>query len=412
MTLYYLLNAPSKAVIHVWTVLVLVLCIAKTISAASAKNRRYIAVFAVGSVLWYMIFQIEHDLQLYGPENSSVGLCRALGILPHMYWTAALLLLTAFSVWLTVKMTKAEKKRINPNSIKLAVDRMPFGMCCYKSNGHVILSNMHMEDLCFSVTGRPLMNGHEFSRAIKEDNLTIGDTTWHFTRRQFSYGSEILFELIASDVTSEYEVTRQLMADNAELERIISELAVYNRSIDDTVKRHEILNAKMTIHDEMNRVMLAGIAAVESGDKAKLDEILDLWAHNLKLYFEDPVLIKRSGRDEITSLATLLGIELTWGEHAGDSLDSETENIVYIAAREALANAAKHAHAKHMNISFSQTKTGLTVRYTNDGACSGESIAFSGGLKNLEEIVKKKGGCLSTASEDAFTLILSVPLQK
>ena len=84
---------------------------------------------------------------------------------------------------------------------------------------------------------------------------------WRFVRRELLLDGERLHELTASDVTAEYAKTEALQRDKEALSRLKAELNEYNLGIDDTVRKQEILRAKVNIHDEMNRLMLSTVAA-------------------------------------------------------------------------------------------------------------------------------------------------------
>ena len=111
-------------------------------------------------------FQLEHDLILYTRGVECLRLTYWPGCLPHLWWILWHILMTVLTVLLTGNRLKWEKKHINPNTIQIAMDSMPFGICCYTDNGHVVFSNSVMDELCMGITGRALMNGFELSNAF------------------------------------------------------------------------------------------------------------------------------------------------------------------------------------------------------------------------------------------------------
>lgn len=409
MTAFLLIGEGAKAFVYAWTVLLLVLCLYNSVNAIYVGSRFYIPVFAVLSLVLYFEFQLEHDLILYTKGSQCLRLTYWLGSLPHLWWLLWHILMTVLAVLLTGNRLQWEKKHINPNSIQIAMDSMPFGICCYTDNGHVVFANAVMDELCMEITGQALMNGFELSNAVHESNITLNGITWHFTHDRIAYHGVNLFEIIASDVTSEYTATEKLICGNEELKRMNAEMRKYNQNIDDTIRSREVLTAKMTIHDEMNKVMLAGIAAAESKETEKLNDVLNLWNRNMLVFFKNSGEFSRHSREEITALAELLGIKLSWSGCNEGSLAPEAADVVYKAAREAISNAAKHAHAKQIDITFSETDADITVLLSNDGMRHEGDTVFGGGLRNLEEVAGRIGGSLSVTDAGRYTLVLTLP---
>ena len=94
--------------------------------------------------------------------------------------------------------------------------------------------------------------------------------------------NERLHEIIAINVTNEYNKTQDLEKEKLELSQIKRELEDYNLTINDVVKHQEILQAKINIHDEMNRLMLLSVAT-ESDSADELNNIFSLWQENALL---------------------------------------------------------------------------------------------------------------------------------
>jgi len=84
---------------------------------------------------------------------------------------------------------------------------------------------------------------------------------------------------------------------------------------------------------------------------------------------------------------------------------------VYTTAREALANAAKHAAATAMDISFEETTEALCCSFRNNGTLPNGEIRFTGGLLNLSRLAAEQGAVLSVEADKQFTLRLCFPKQ-
>lgn len=226
------------------------------------------------------------------------------------------------------------------------------------------------------------------------------------SRRDIFLNGEKLHEMIAADISAEYERTRMLERDKAELSRLMRELEKYYLSIDDTVRRQEILQARINIHDEMNGLMLS-TASASVEDKAAIDSIFSLWEKNaLLLCMEADKAADAKAASGIEQLAAALNIRLIWQDVLPDALSDEQRGLFFSAAKEAIANAAKHAKATTMTLSFSETDTDILCDFANDGIAAPETIAFAGGLRNLSLLADKQGAAVSVNSDKEFTLSL------
>ncbi len=121
--------------------------------------------------------------------------------------------------------------------------------------------------------------------------------------------------------------------DMSELDRLNRELSEYYLSIDDTVRRKEILQAKMNIHDEMNRLMLSTVAT-DSEDTAALDAIFSLWEKNaLLLCMESERKAAGHEKSSIEALAKALGLRLIWHDDLPSELSGSQQELLFFTAQ-------------------------------------------------------------------------------
>ena len=111
----------------------------------------------------------------------------------------------------------------------------------------------------------------------------------------------------------------------------------------------------------------------------------------------------------VEKLAEALKIRLVWKSDLPETLNAEQRGLFFSAAREALANAAKHAEAKRMEISLTETDKEICCTFTNDGKVPTNEIRFAGGLYDLSVLAAKQGAALSSDTGEEFTLILRFP---
>ena len=409
MTPIMILSEPVRSFFSLWAFTVLLSCIFSAILAAIQKRARIAVLSLLPFGCGYFLWQVLFDIHLFGNTEKANPISRSLGHLPWLTWSAALFLLTVFAVWIFIGVIRFGKRSLTPTAVKFCLDSMPCGVCCWRDNGRVLFSNEYMNRICFAVTGGPLMNGNQFYAAIKDGIVTVEGKVWRFSMRDRVFDGGNLHELIASDITAEYEKTKALKEDRAELSRLNDELREYNLGIDDTVRKQEILQAKVNIHDEMNRLMLSTVAAESEGTEAA-ENIFSLWEQNaLLLCMEADGKTYENAFGHIKKLAEALKIGLVWNGDLPAVLSEKQRELFFSAAKEALANAAKHAGAKKMTVSFEQTESCVFCRFTNDGRIPEGEVRFTGGLSNLSTLAKKQGAELSAKGGDLFTLTLRFP---
>ena len=301
------------------------------------------------------------------------------------------------------------KRSITPAAVKLCLDQMPCGVCCWHDNGRVLFSNICMNRLCVALTGSPLLNGNSFYDRTSGGILTVDGRVWRFACWDMTFDGERLHEMIASDITTEYAKTQALEQDKAELSRLKRRLQEYSLIMEDAVRRQEILQAKVNIHDEMNRLMLSTMAA-EKDDTQALNRIFSLLVQNaLLLCMQADDTQDQKAVTRVHELADALGIGLIWSGDVPPALTEKQRALFFTAAQEAVINAAKHAEAKTLEIAFTEDEATLCCDFINGGNVTAGDVNFVGGLANLALLAGEQGAFIRAKADKAFTLSLHFP---
>ncbi|MBO4534867.1 MAG: hypothetical protein J5755_02890 [Clostridia bacterium] len=410
MTSFDTLSALARAFFALWALLLCLACIGNVLLPLWRKRFLFSVLALVLLAPAYLIWQVIFDIALKGRLGIPVSsITLATGGVAWVWWLVTMLVLTAATVLLLVFNIRYERRHITLASVKQYLDKLPSGVCCWKDNGRVLFANMRINDLCVAITDGQLLNGNAFGDAVADKILTVDGRSWRFAVQDITVGKEQLHEMIATDVTSELAKAQALQEDKAELSRLNRELKEYNRTIDETVRRQEILQAKVNIHDEMNKLMLSTVAA--ASDQAALDKIFSLWEQNaLLLCMQADGAEDKKAVDSVERLAAALKIRLVWREALPSTLSEPQRDLFLSAAQEAVANAAKHAEAKEIVISFEETDGRLVCRLTNDGLLPQGAVTYTGGLLNLALLADKQGAIVETTVDDRFTLALVFPL--
>lgn len=405
MISFNMLTPFARSLFALWALLLGLADIVSAVLALVNKRYRFTAASLVLFTPVYFLWQVIFDFSLFGKNEAASGSTSALCEMPLPFWLLAFVLLTVPGVLLLIYNVRYDKNFITPGSIKLFLDGLPCGICCWRENGRVLFSNVSMNILCAALTGNPLLNGNRFREAVKGDILTVDGQVWRFSCRDIVLDGEKLIEMVASDITAEYAKTQALEKDKADLALLNRKLKEYYLSMDDAVRRQEILQAKVNIHDEMNRLMLSTMAA-GTADTAELDRIFTLWEQNALILCMEA---DGEGGDSLEELAAALKLELCRQDDIPEALSEKQRGLFFSAAKEAMVNAVKHAGAKTLAIGFEETEDRIFCRFTNDGAVPVNAVHFSGGLKNLALIAKKQGATVSAESDKSFTLTLCFP---
>ncbi len=403
---FNMLTELSRSVFSLWVLTLCLIFIFAIILSVGQKRYRYAVFSSIPFLCAYFLWQIIFDIHLFGASKSVNESSLKLGGLAWIYWLTALVALTFSAVILLVRIIRYGKRSITPAAVKLCLDKMPCGVCCWRDSGRVLFSNICMNNLCIKLTDSPLLNGNHFYEKVSGGILSADGRVWRFTCRDFLFGGENLHEMIASDITGEYAETQALEKDKAELSRLKQKLQEYSLSIEETVRRQEILQAKVNIHDEMNRLMLSTMAAGKE-DTRQLDRIFSMWDQNaLLLCMQADDSAEKKAVTRVNDLAKALGINLNWLAELPPSLTEKQKDLFFTAAHEAVVNAAKHAGAENLNIDFTVNEAEICCRFTNDGKVTPGDVRFVGGLANLVMLAGEQGASVSAEADNDFSLYL------
>lgn len=415
MTLFYELPFFPRSLFGLWAFL---LCCSGIIGIVlSISFKRYqnallsLTASAPSYYLWQVVFNISGIVR-NAPLSAPTKVSSVLSGLPWLVWFMTLLVITFAALLAIYLNVRYSRTHITPLAIKQCGDRMSCGICYWMDNGRVAFSNDCMNRLCLALTGSQLLNGNSFRNAVSDGTQTVGTKVWDFTFRDVTLNGRSLHEMVARDVTETYAKTESLQLSNARLERMTEELKTYGLQIDDIVRRQEILQAKINIHDEMNRLMLSTMAA-EKDDAEALDRIFTQWQKNaLLLCREAEEKTGQNATDQLEKFAQLLGIKLHWNGSFPDAMTEDQRDLFFTAVREAIVNAVKHAEAEMLTVSFAETDTVISCTFENDGTVRAGEVRFTGGLTNLSQLAKERNAVLSAEAGETFKLHLLFPKKR
>lgn len=322
---------------------------------------------------------------------------------------------------LYVRDYKWRKEHLSLNSIKESIDSMPYGMCCYYEEGMPRLINDNMNKLSLVIFGEYISNAAQFWEKLNEEERTesakriilkdlptwiIKDSqVWSFSRKKINFEKGYLYEIIATDISKEYEKTKQLEQDNNRMKEVTQKLKEYSKNVTRLTVEKEVLDAKVRIHSELGQTLVATRRYLSAKD---LDEkqLLDMWNKNIKLLKKESLNIANDDYKILDINAKQLGIELVMPEKLPEG--ENIKNIIISAVDECITNTYKYAKSRRLVLEVSEEGNIYTVCISNPADMPETNIIEKGGLSNLRRRVEGQGGSMETRIKPCFSLMLSV----
>lgn len=302
-----------------------------------------------------------------------------------------------------------ENSHLSELSVKEGMDKIKTGLCYYYPDGRVKLENPIIEKISQDVLGITIKNGLIFWAKInaKDGLVHLSDgTVYSIKRNELNYDGQILYEIIASDVTEEEKQLKTLSKKEEELRVFNEHLRKFDSAVNENIYAREILEAKIKVHDELGLALLKMRHYMETGsqDDNELDEIRQMWK---KIRLMDLEEDKNEDIDnllkDVNEAANAIGIKMIV---RGDvsSLDTRLQKHLAAGAREYLTNAVRHAKASEVIITLEQEQ----IIYEDNGNIKVKEYVEGSGLGSLRHIVEGEGLKMEVLVEPKFRLIIEV----
>jgi len=335
---------------------------------------------------------------------------------------AGLLSVNGYLAAFLARELRHRKNTITPDSVKESLDHLPTGLCFCDKDGSVMLANHRMYDLCQKIVGRDLQNAMLFWEILSKGTpqegvtrLTEGErptfrlsdgTVWSF-KRQVEEG---VVQLIGSDITHLRSLADDLAQKNLALAERNLRLQDYNDNVEQLAREKEQLDTKARIHSQFGQALLATRHFLRDEDAPDQD-VMEIWEQTRQT-LRDNVAVDEDAYslESLKQTARAAGMTL---ELRGSIPSEGTVGSLFMeAAVEALTNAVRHAHAKHLYFEISQTEDTAVARFANDGRIPSAPITEGGGLSALRRKTELVGGTMTVETAPAFALVLTVPKER
>lgn len=397
---------------------------------AAAVTMRLSPVYVTCSVVLtaavFIVLQSMADVSLCANEADPRFSFPAV-ILKDVPWImVALVIVVIFAaeVLCLVAVNRAGRDKLSPGSVKESLDALPDGVCFFSEDGRILLSNRRMQHISSDITGIGILNGEKLWRCIEEKSvktdvsdglviLTSDSKVWNVRRGEIEAEGNRINEIVALDVTEQYELRRELEERNERLNSVNERLRIFSRDMSRLTAEKELLDAKIKVHDDLGRSLLA-FRAYLTAEPSKRDrsKLLPLWRYVISVMKKETVPSEEWDAIEKTAESLHIQIEINGDLPAGLAdlpVSGEVRSAIMAAIRECLTNTARHARGDRLFVLIkcgADAPHGIRIEITNNGRAPLVPIQESGGLSNLRHMVEREGGIMTIESSPQFLLRL------
>ncbi len=344
-----------------------------------------------------------------------------------VFWSAVALSALALAGELWV-LRRQNVRELGRDSIKQAMDTLPEAVCYFLPSGAVKLCNLQMYRLFRMLAHSDLQSLEELEDALahcgdrgevvclsaeRQTYLSPDGRAWRYAQQNVTARDGTSYtEAVFFDATELYEKNLELKQQTEELRRIARELKKLSDHVLELTREREILAAKTRLHDQMGAGLIAmrqTLLGTQSAEEAETAVHMFRKAVSaIKRDNEYPT--ERGELAELMQDAAAIGttIELTGMLPECGAI----QRVFLIAMRECLTNSVRHADATRLFVTIEQSPTFARLHITNNGEPPQDEVTPRGGLLNLSRHVEACGGCMTITSAPAFSLTVTVPLQK
>ncbi|MCR5503580.1 MAG: hypothetical protein K6F53_11285 [Lachnospiraceae bacterium] len=408
---YTLLPELTRGCLLAFATLILIIFIYDIIRMLDAGRRnRYLiltCLLAAGAFALYqgMVMYQQEDLASFD--------------IPVWILVPALLILLVYCAYMQYNIAVWQRSNITAMSVKEAFDRLPTGLAYYTGGGVPVMINEAMQELSRRVFGETVIDAGAFwekiksydtEAAVKDPDSAIvraGEKIYSIRQRVLQLSGIRVFELTASDISKEYELTRELEEKQNKARVLNNRLKALMRTLEYVSMNRELLKLKTALHDNIGQSILIAKRYLHAPESVDRKRMLEFWQDNVSHLINDEPEEWELPYYVISKEADLLGIRLNLiGE-----LPKERELIPVVdaAVSTQISNTLKHTNGTEITIAVAETEDHYVLSFTNDGDAPKGEIEPRGGLENLRRKTEDAGGRMEIISSPGFILKITLP---
>ena len=400
-----------RGLLLLWMAVVLVMYIYITVRCVQLGQNKRVTATAVLSLVCSIVLHQILVVQCKGGASFLIPV-----------WVVILLLvaLTALALVQSARNSRWQKTHISLMSVKEGFDELPAGLSYYLPSGLVKLMNSKMEAYCLALTGVlnynicvfwEVLQAGEYPGCVKSGIQPIyrlpDGTAISFHRNKLNIESGVVYELIAVDVTEEYQLSLELTEKQRRADTVNRRLRMLSEKIVDMTIEGEILTSKINVHDDLSKALISTRRLLADPSATDSVEVLRLWRESILQLRNERPQTWEDAYSECTRYAEVMEIKVTVeGKLPHEPPQSELAATAILAC---LTNLYRHARGDELYIRCEETEGSFRLTFTNNGAQPDAPITETGGLKNLRRKVEDAGGKMEVRSMPQFELILTLP---
>ena len=320
------------------------------------------------------------------------------------------------AVW-TV-MERQIRFALTPVSLQEGLDFMPDGISFSTQDGIPLLVNRKMQNISYAAFGTGVLDMRRLLQLLEAGETAVGchveykenavflhlqdGSIWDIQYREIPIRSSQVQECIAYDITEQYQKNQEMEKRNAHLAAVNKKMREYNQNLDSITREREILAAKVRIHDDVGRSLLALRAYLshKNGDRKGL---VDLWRFTVSALKGEAVSHDTADRMEVLAQAAeAVDVKLVFDGEIPK--EQQLEEVVAAAIHECLTNTVKHADGSELAVHTMVENNMVTFELKNNGKPPEGTVEEKGGLRTLRTIVEQHGGRMEILSRPEFLL--------
>ena len=422
MICYYELSVMTRTVYGICIMLLAVIAVFLLIVSFVLDMERWYRLAAAILVIGVMyVFQGISDVSCNLEKGNPLSFfSRIIGNLSSVKVLALLILAAGIEIILFLILYHSKKNVLTSGAVKESLDALPDGVCFSDMDGQPLLVNTQMQRISGELFHTDILNAELFLDNLKSVNHEEGDdpaivaTTkdgkvWHFHQNVLQVRQSGIQELVANDVTEQYCLSQELKKRNKSLAQINERLQLYSREVERVTREKEILTAKVHVHDDVGRSLLAFRSyLVQSPEKRNREELLLLWRHTVAVMRNEIDSFQQTDEWKLLiKAAEAVDVEIIKDGELPE--DKGRREILIAVIHECLTNTVKHANGNRLYLSVRSEETAVIAELTNNGKQPSEQIKETGGLKNIRYTVEAAGGAMTIKSTPRFMLQVELP---
>lgn len=294
-----------------------------------------------------------------------------------------------------------KKERINDFSIKTVIDSSKVGILVLKGKKSELINSTMYEILRkLNIKKDYIENIKKYSQEQINENfiIKVGEKYYIFVINKN--------EIIAFDITEEYNLQNELNSQNKKIEDNNKELILGIENIEELEREQNLLKLKNKYHDLLGQNL------------SVLQQYLNKNYINQDSFEEIKFMIKKmftdieDTEDSNKNLQNLISIH----KKNGTSIimngklpeNKEEAEVFFEIIREATTNAIKHAGSSKIFVNIKETLEETYMIITNDGKKPNEFITENEGIKGMRRKVNRINGTFYVSTVPEFCVNVSI----